>query len=98
MQTMCCLIIKIKARKYERLYSVNFYRWSRMSLEEREAYARSIYDIVYLENIISYSQMVIGLWRITEAVASDAQMQEVREMMTLEDAESAVEIFGARYN
>lgn len=72
--------------------------WSRMTLEERQAYAEKIYDVVYLENLISYAQMAIGMWNIAESVADAAKMQELRELATLADFESAIEIFGARYN
>lgn len=69
-----------------------------MSLEQRQAYANSIYDVVYLENLISYAQMAIGMWAIAESVADQDKLQELRELATLEDFESAVELFGARYN
>lgn len=72
--------------------------WSRMSLEERKAYAKKIYDIVYLENLISYAQLAISMWSIADSIADGAQMQELRKITTLEDIESAVEIFAARYN
>jgi hypothetical protein len=69
-----------------------------MSLEERHAYAKRIYDIVYLENLISYAQLAIGVWAVAETLANDSQIQQLKQYATLEDIESAVEIFAARYN
>lgn len=69
-----------------------------MSLEERHAYAKRIYDIVYLENLISYAQLAIGMWAVAETLANDSQIQQLKQYATLEDIESAVEIFAARYN
>jgi hypothetical protein len=69
-----------------------------MSLEERHAYAKRIYDIVYLENLISYAQLAIGMWAVAETLANHSQIQQLKQYATLEDIESAVEIFAARYN
>lgn len=69
-----------------------------MTRTQREEYANRIYDIIYLENLISYSQFLIGAWYMAEAVASDTALIELRNMLTIEDIESAIEIFGARYN
>lgn len=77
---------------------MNFQKWSKLSTEERQAHVNSIYDIMYVENLISYMQYIIGMWNIAQQTATEDQLAELDTLLNIVDAEQALELFAARYN
>lgn len=71
--------------------------WFKLSPIERERVAGTYIDIQRIESILFYAQ---NLYRVVVIGMRNNPEQTEKELqgVTLEDIESVIEIFGARYN